>query len=268
MRDLGQRLSPVAAQRHQARLFGGKFSQHPEHTRFRLAPPAQLRNRSPTPRVARAFAEPHQAHQRPLRRRLLARIELVADRLRLAGQRTADAAHFSQRLAGLLACVHALPNVRQRKLKQRQRAFVAPSLIEQQLDRRIVDRLAGLCGGLCDGLAQLVAVHRRHDDFLRANQAMELDVMAVRLTQEVAAQRQHDRHMTAARGGGVKQDTDEGLALVLVAAQRVDLFKLIDQHDKRRPLDAGPTRRPLAEPIEFAAPIGLAQKVGQVPLRR
>jgi hypothetical protein len=121
----------------------------------------------------------------------------------------------------------AVPDAGEHELQERQRALAAAGLLEQQLHGRRVDLAARAPRRLLDRAAQLVLAHHRHDHVLGRDQAGELG-MLIQRPQEVAAQGHDDRDATAPIARGAQQVADEGRALLLVVAQRIQFLELVD----------------------------------------
>lgn len=101
---------------------------------------------------------------------------------------------------------------------------------------------------------------------LDGNQLAQLGVMPLRLTKEVAAQCQDSCDMTAPIHCRMEQYTDKCIALLFIAAQRVQLFKLIHENYQQRCVLAKQVSSPQAEAIELPLVVGLAQLSDELAL--
>ena len=125
--------------------------------------------------------------------------ERVIHLFRPIRQCPADAADALQRFFRRIPFAHPFPQPRQREFEQRQRARVPFRFGDESLRKLRRKAVSGQFRGLFDGFAQVRARHYRHDDALIHDGVVEFGE-GLRLFEEIAAQRQNDRH--GGRGGG------------------------------------------------------------------
>ena len=243
----------VSRQRDQPPIGIGKDLEHPPHVGFRLARGDHVVDRRPAAGVPGAFAERRHRQEGAPCDRLLIAAEAVVESFGLLGERAADPAELAHRVRRGDALPEAFPDPGQNEFQRGQGALAAESLLDQQVDRALVDLLAGGLRRLLDRAAQLVLAHHRHDHVLPGDQAGQLRMLVDR-PQKIAAQGQDDRHLAARLARGVQQIADERVPLRLILAERIGLLELVDQEH-----DAGLAQHLRGEEAQAVAVRTLAQ---------
>ena len=124
-----------------------------------------------------------------------------------------------------------LPQLHQGELEQRQGPRLARDVPEQHLDQPRLELVAGQQGGPLDGAAEFILGHRTDQELVVRHRRGQRGVRSA-LAVEIGPHRQQDDRLPAGDGGGIKQVGEQGLAGLLVLAEREDLLELVHQQDQ------------------------------------
>ena len=111
--------------------------------------------------------------------------------------------------------------------EKRERAGLAGDFADEQVDERAFDAQPARAGGLDDGFAQFVLGHRTEEQLLARDGGRERGVARAAAV-EVGAHPDHDRTIAS------EQRFDEAGSLIVVVAEREELFELVDDEQRRR----------------------------------
>ena len=127
----------------------------------------------------------------------------------------------------------ASPELEERVLQQRQRAGLIPHLVEQRVDKPVLEFRSGQQRRPLDRAAHFGLLHRPDQHLVIGHRGGE-DGIGGALAIEVRAQREHDDGLAARLCGRHHEVIDQGLARRRVVTLREDFFELVHQQDHSR----------------------------------